>query len=321
MKFSVLGVGRWATFISWYISRLGYGVLEWGRAGSKNLEELIRARKNEYVELPDAITLTDDLSLAVEYADVIVIAIKSQALREVAQRLLSLGADKKKIVLCMKGIEEGTGLRLTEVMCDVGFDKNSLAVWVGPGHIQEFTKGRPNCMLIDGYNKEYVGQLVDTLRGDLIRFYYGDDIIGSEIGAAAKNVMGIVAGFLDGAGMASLKGPLMARGAREVARLIVALGGNELSAYGLCHLGDYETTLFSPHSNNRAYGEALARGEKFSRLAEGVYTCATMKLLGDRYSVDLPITGALYNVLYQDCSPLDELSSLFTRSTKSEFWH
>ena len=321
MKFSVLGVGRWATFISWYISRLGYGVLEWGRAGSKNLEELIRTRKNEYVELPDAITLTDDLSLAVEYADVIVIAIKSQALREVAQRLLSLGADKKKIVLCMKGIEEGTGLRLTEVMCDVGFDKNSLAVWVGPGHIQEFTKGRPNCMLIDGYNKEYVGQLVDTLRGDLIRFYYGDDIIGSEIGAAAKNVMGIVAGFLDGAGMASLKGPLMARGAREVARLIVALGGNELSAYGLCHLGDYETTLFSPHSNNRAYGEALARGEKFSRLAEGVYTCAAMKLLGDRYSVDLPITGALYNVLYQDCSPLDELSSLFTRSTKSEFWH
>ncbi|MBQ8290044.1 MAG: glycerol-3-phosphate dehydrogenase, partial [Clostridia bacterium] len=138
---------------------------------------------------------------------------------------------------------------------------------------------------------------------------------------AAKNVMGIVAGFLDGAGMASLKGPLMARGAREVARLIVALGGNELSAYGLCHLGDYETTLFSPHSNNRAYGEALARGEKFSRLAEGVYTCAAMKLLGDRYSVDLPITGALYNVLYRGCSPLDELSSLFTRSTKSEFWH
>ncbi len=321
MKFSVLGVGRWATFISWYISRLGYDVMEWGREGSKNLAELVSTRKNEYVELPQSIRLTDSLSLAVEFSDVIVIAIKSQALREVAEKLLSLGADKKKILLCMKGIEEGTGLRLTEVISQVGFDKSRLAVWVGPGHIQEFTKGRPNCMLIDGYDKAYVGELVDALRGDLIRFYYGDDIIGSEIGAAAKNVMGIVAGFLDGAGMASLKGPLMARGAREVARLIVALGGNELSAYGLCHLGDYETTLFSPHSNNRAYGEALARGEKFTRLAEGVCTTAAMKLLGDKYSVELPITNALYNVLYEGADPMAELSALFTRKTKNEFWH
>ncbi len=321
MRFSVLGVGRWATFISWYISRLGYGVTEWGREGSANLSELIATRKNEYVELPEEIRLTSSLRDAVEFADVIAIAIKSQALREVARLAKEYGAQGKKILLCMKGIEENTGLRLTEVMREVGYDENKIAVWVGPGHIQEFTKGRPNCMLIDGYNKEYVGELVEALRADLIRFYYGDDIVGSEIGAAAKNVMGIVAGFLDGAGLASLKGPLMARGAREVARLIVALGGNELSAYGLCHLGDYETTLFSVHSNNRAFGESLARGEKFTRLAEGVYTCAAMKLLGDKYSVDLPITNALYNVLYKGANPKEEMSALFTRKTKNEFWH
>ncbi len=320
MKFSVLGAGRWATFISWYLARQGISVKEWGRPESASFSELCRTRKNEYVELPPEIELTTDLLYAVSSSDVIIIAVKSQALREVALRAAEVGARDKGVILCMKGIEESTGKRLTEVMLDCGYDKDKIAVWVGPGHIQEFTQGRPNCMLIDGYSRDFVASLVDTLKGDLIRFYLGDDIIGSEVGAAAKNVMGIVAGYLDGAKMASLKGPLMARGAREVARLIRAMGGNELSAYGLCHLGDYETTLFSPHSNNRAFGEALAVGKKFTKLAEGVTTARAMVLLGEKYGVDLPITKALYNVLYEGKSPKNELSALFTRSTKHEFW-
>ena len=174
-------------------------------------------------------------------------------------------------------------------------------------------------MVIDGYDKDYVRLLVEELKGDLIRFYYGDDIVGSEIGAAAKNVMGIAAGLLDGFGLQSLKGPLMARGAREVARLIHAMGGNELSAYGLCHLGDYETTLFSPHSNNRSYGEAFAKGEKFAKLAEGVTTAAAMKLLSERYSVELPITNAVWRILYEGRDPRAELSGLFGRENKPEF--
>lgn len=319
MKFTVLGAGRWATFISWYLSRCGFEVTEWARPTSADFANLMKERKNEYVALPDSLKLTTDLSEAAESADVIFIAIKSQALGDLCGKLAELGFCGKRLVLCMKGIEEGTGRRLTEVASDAGFDKNNLAVWVGPGHIQEFTKGNPNCMVIDGYDKDYVKFLVETLKGDLIRFYYGDDIIGSEIGAAAKNVMGIAAGILDGFGLPSLKGPLMARGAREVARLIHAMGGNELSAYGLCHLGDYETTLFSPHSNNRSYGEALAKGERFAKLAEGVTTAAAMKLLAEKYSVELPITNAIYRILYENKDPKTELSGLFERSNKPEF--
>lgn len=319
MKFSVLGAGRWATFISWYLSRQGFEIVEWGRAESRAFAELMTTRKNEYVSIPDSVTLTTDLKYAIDFADVIVISIKSQALREVCRRAKALGADKKKLLLCMKGIEESSGLRLSEVCIDEGYPKENVAVWVGPGHIQEFTRGKPNCMVIDGYDREYVHTLVDTLKGELIRFYYGEDIVGSEIGAAAKNVMGIVAGILDGSDLQSLKGPLMARGAREVARLIHAMGGNELSAYGLCHLGDYETTLFSPHSNNRSFGEALARGERFAKLAEGVTTARAMKLLGEKYSVDLPITNALYKVLYEGADHKQELSALFGRSSKPEF--
>ena len=319
MKFTVLGAGRWGSFISWYLAYKGFPVTEWGRPESAAFAELMRTRKNEYVQIPSEVTLTSDLKAAVEFADVIIIAIKSQALRSLATLAREYGAHNKKILLCMKGIEEDTGLRLTEIMCECGYDRNKLAVWVGPGHIQEFVQKKPNCMVIDGYNRELVTELVDTLKSPLIRFYYGDDIIGSEIGAAAKNVIGIAAGFLDGGNMPSLKGPLMARGAREVARLIHAMGGNELSAYGLCHLGDYETPLFSPHSHNRRYGEQLALGERFDKLAEGVFTAKAMKLLGEKYSVDLPITNAVYRVIYEGKDPFSELVGMFERRTVTEF--
>lgn len=320
MNISVLGCGRWGSFISWYLATQQHAVIEWGRPGSRALAELQKTRQNEYVRLPDTVCLTDTLQAAVDHADVIIISIKSQGLRQLATQIAALGAKEKPIVLCMKGLEEESGLRLSEIMLACGYDRDRLAVWVGPGHIQEFTAGHPNCMLIDGYNRELVCRLVDNFKSPLIRFYYGDDVIGSEIGAAAKNVMGIVAGVLDGSGMSSLKGPLMARGAREVSRLIAAMGGNELSAYGLCHLGDYETTLFSPYSNNRRYGEALAKGERFDKLAEGVYTARAMKLLGERYGVDLPITNAAYRVLYEGADPFRELSGLFERRTVQEFW-
>ena len=152
--------------------------------------------------------------------------------------------------------------------------------------------------------------------------------IGTEIGAAAKNVMGIAAGVLDGGGVSTLKGPLMSRGAREVARLIKALGGSELSAYGLAHLGDYETTLFSRHSHNRMYGEMLVKGQKFEKLAEGVMTAAAMKKLGEKVGVELPITEAVYDVCFSDKPKtgeewktlcMERISRLFSRDTKFEF--
>ena len=319
MNFSVLGSGRWGSFISWYLSYKKLPVTEWGRPGSEAFKTLIETRKNEYVTIPDDVILTTDLKEAVDFADTVIIAIKSQALRSLATLGKEYGLKDKNVILCMKGLEEDTGLRLTEIMLECRYDKDKLAVWVGPGHIQEFTQKKPNCMVIDGYNQKLVNELVDTLKSPLIRFYYGDDVIGSEIGAAAKNVIGIAAGILDGMNMPSLKGPLMARGAREVARLIHAMGGCELSAYGLSHLGDYETTLFSPHSNNRRFGEALAKGDKFDKLAEGVFTAKAMKLLGEKHGVDLPITNTVYNVIYEKKEPFSALLELFERKTVTEF--
>lgn len=154
----------------------------------------------------------------------------------------------------------------------------------------------------------------------MIRFYYGNDLIGNEVGAAAKNVVGIAAGMLDGAGLSSLKGALMSRGTREVARLIHAMGGSELSAYGLCHLGDYEATVFSPYSHNRRFGEMLVKGEKFDKLAEGYYTADALMRLGRKHNVELPICEAVYKTLYEGADPKETIENLFTRTLKTEFW-
>lgn len=319
MKISVLGCGRWGSFIGWYLVNNGHDVIQWGRKGNFTFDILKNTGRNEYVELDKRINLTSNLEFAITNSDVIIISISAQSLRSFAKTLTQFDLFNKKFVLCMKGIEVDTGKRLSEVLCDCGISSDNIAVWVGPGHIQAFVKGNPNCMVIDSANKELTKYLCDNLRGELIRFYYGDDIIGSEIGAAAKNVMGIAAGMLDGGGYTTLKGPLMARGAREIARLIKAMGGNELSAYGLCHLGDYETTLFSEYSNNRKFGEQFVKGEKFSKLAEGVSTTKALKLLGEKYEVDLPITNAVYSILYEEKEPMSVFLQLFSRSTRKEF--
>ena len=235
------------------------------------------------------------------------------------QELQGLALRDKIFVLCMKGLEIGTGERLSQVAREYLDPSNAVAVWLGPGHVQEFYRGVPNCMVIDsddGAVKEY---LVRQFSGDLIRFYYGNDLLGNEVGAAAKNVVGIAAGFLDGLGLVTLKGALMSRGTREVARLIRAMGGNELSAYGLCHLGDYEATVFSPHSHNRQFGEYLVQGKSYDQLAEGYYTVKALVQLGEQYGVELPICQAVYQVLYEHADPHETIRLLMGRDLKGEF--
>lgn len=291
----------------------------WGRKDSPSYKNFYENKCNEYVKLNNNIVLTDDLNKAIEHAEVIIISISSQGLREFMSQITKYDVNDKIFCLCMKGIEENTGKRLSEIMIDCGVDSSKVAVWVGPGHIQSFTLGYPSCMVIDSSNKELVKYLADSFRSSLIRFYYGDDLIGNEIGAAAKNVMGIAAGMLDGGGYTTLKGPLMARGAREVSRLIKAIGGNELSAYGLCHLGDYETTLFSEYSHNRSFGIKFVKKEPFNKLAEGVSTSRALKFLAEKYNVDMPINNAVYSIINEGKDPMEALLSLFSRDIKKEF--
>ena len=318
MRVGVIGCGRWGTCIAWYLDRIGNEVTLCGRPGSKSLEALINTRRNEYIEIPESIALTDDKKSLFD-KDVIIISVGSQELRALLKELAALSLGNANVVFCMKGLEIGTGDRLTQI-AEETFDASvETAVWIGPGHVQDLYAGIPACMVIDGKSAQLKQELAESFSSDLIRIYTGNDLIGNEIGAAAKNVIGIAGGVLDGLGWHSLKGALMARGAQEVSRLIRACSGKELSAYGLCHLGDYEATLFSPYSHNRRFGESLVSGERFDKLAEGYYTAAAINLLSRQYGVDMPICSALYRVLYENADAETELTLLFRRSLKTEF--
>ncbi len=319
MNISLLGCGRWGSFIGWYLDKIGHNVNIWGLSDAPQFIELRDTRKNNMLTFRDSINITDDLQYAVTSADILIISISAQALRSFVPRLNEFDISSKKIVLCMKGIEVNTGKRLTEIVEEFVPEKTRVAVWVGPGHPQDFSRGIPNCMVIDSRHDELKHFLIHEFSSELIRFYVGNDLIGTEIGAAAKNTVGIAAGMLDGLNLSSLKGALMSRGTREISRLIKAMGGNELSAYGLCHLGDYEATLFSPYSHNRRFGEMLVKNEKFGLLAEGVDTTKALVYLGDKYCVDLPICTTVRSVIDGEITAERGLSDLFLRSIKTEF--
>ena len=319
MRITVLGCGRWGSFHAWYSNHIGHEVTLWGRQTSNRMKQLIETRSNEYLTLPPEIILTNDINEAVNFADVIIISINSQQLRSFVHDLSMInGIESKKFILCMKGLESNSGKRLTEVFTEEfnsefripNFALN-ISVWVGPGHVQDFLQGIPNCMVISSNNK-------DLFKSPLIRFYYGSDLIGTEIGAAAKNVIGLAAGMLDGLNYSSLKGALMARGAAELSRLVEALGGDRMTVYGLSHLGDYEATLFSQHSHNRRFGEDFVCNKPFTKLAEGVETVSAIMKLSESLKVELPICKTVYEIIHNKKDPKDQLLQLFLRSTKEE---
>lgn len=318
MHITVIGCGRWGSLIAWYLDRTGHRVTLYGRPSSRHMQRFLATRQNDLLTLPESIALSTDLA-CVRQAETVVISIGSQGLQGLMDQLKPLSLRDRIFVLCMKGLEQGTGRRLSQIAEENLDPSNAVAVWLGPGHVQEFYRGIPNCMVIDSRREDVKRRLVQSFSSDLIRFYYGDDLIGNEVGAAAKNVVGIAAGFLDGKGLSSLKGALMSRGTREVARLIQAMGGSQLSAYGLCHLGDYEATVFSRYSHNRQFGESFIRGETYTDLAEGYYTVEALVLLGQRYGVELPICQAVHRVLYCGADPMQELRALLDRNLTREF--
>lgn len=319
MNISVLGCGRWGTFIAWYVKRSGHNVLLYGRPESKAFEALVTERKNEYLSLDKDTLLSNSLQEAVDFGELIIIAIGAQELRNLAKQISRFPMERKAFVLCMKGIEASTGKRLTQVLSEEIGTGPDIAIWVGPGHVQDYVRNIPNCMVVGSNNIDITKKIVSELGSDLIRFYYGQDLIGNEVGAAAKNVIGIAAGMLDGLQYSSLKGALMARGTREISRLVKAMGGNEMTVYGLSHLGDYEATLFSQHSHNRKFGEEYVKGNNFGKLAEGVATASALKFLSERHDVELPISNAVYEIVNKGKDPGKVLLDMFLRPIKYEF--
>ena len=312
-KFAVLGAGRWGSLISWYINKLGYDLVIWGREGSKHIENLIKNRCNKFLCFGPEVKISTDLNLALQQ-EYIVISINSQNFRLFLSNLKNkkISLKGKKIILCMKGIEESSGMRLSEILEEF-FPETQVAIWVGPGHVQSIVSGIPTCMVIDSKSDTLKDELQNILSSKLIKCFKGNDLIGNELGAACKNVLGIAAGILEAMNMESLKGPLMSMGANEVSTLIEKKGGKKESAYGLCHLGDFQATLFSHESNNRKFGESIVTGEKISFVAEGVGTSNAVQKICNDLNLNLPILSEIHKVIKKIKTPEESIEYLFSK--------
>ncbi|MDR1364663.1 MAG: glycerol-3-phosphate dehydrogenase [Oscillospiraceae bacterium] len=322
LKISVLGSGRWGSLIAWYLNKIGYNVILWGKPDSIEIKTLIKNRNNGSVYFDEKVAITSELTFALT-SDLIVISINAQNLRIFLGYLIEFAKNKidlseKKIVLCMKGIEESTGKRLTEIVHDFLPTNNKVAIWVGPGHVKSIVNGIPTCMVVDSLNNDLKFELAEIFSSELIRCYFGNDLIGNEIGAASKNVFGIAAGILDALDLDALKGPLMARGLKEISILIEKMGGKKESACGLCHLGDYQATLFSKESNNRKFGESLITGEITNFIAEGVGTSYAIKNICQKHKLNMPICHEIYKIITKRSTPELSIKKLFMRNICQE---
>ncbi len=319
-KISLIGCGRWGTFLGWYAGNYcGFQQVDmYDIPTSPNFIELLNTRKNPYLTLSDNMVLHDKIEDVLQN-DLIIISVGCQHFRELCKQLNTFNIKGKTFLLAMKGLETPSAATMFDIMREEVKQDIHIAILAGPGHVQDYMKGVPSCAVIDSDEEETKDKLIKALQSDLIRFYYGSDLIGNQVGAALKNVIGLAAGILDGLEWYGLKGALMARAPIEVGRLIAYFGGNPRTAYGLSHLGDYEATLFSKHSHNRMFGEKFARGEDFGKLAEGVPTLQAVKLIADKDNIDMPICQALYKVIYEKADIKETIKAMFGRNLKQEF--
>lgn len=319
-QITVIGCGRWGTFLGWYVANYKKAdtVLLYNLESSDGFQQLKKERKNDYLTLSDNMLLTSDITEALKN-DFIIISISCQNLRNLAKQLNQYDLNGKTFLLAMKGLEEPSAEILVDVFLDEIKQNIHVATLGGPGHVEDYMRGVPSAAVIDSYDPATQERVIEFMQSELIRFYAGTDIIGNQVGAALKNVIGLAAGILDGLNWYGLKGALMARAPIEVGRLIKFKGGNPASVYGLAHLGDYEATLFSKNSHNRMFGEMFAKGEPYTKLAEGIDTLRAVKAIADKENIDMPICQALYRIIFEKADIKETIRGLFDRPLKKEF--
>ena len=324
---AVLGAGGWGTALAILWAKRGNAVTLWGH----NPELIARLRKSrtnqDYLpdaSLPESICLTSDLADCAS-AELIVFVTPSTALRSVALALQPRLTSIPILLSCTKGIEHGTGLRMSQILGEI-FPQSSVAVLSGPNLAVEVARDLPTAAVLGCQNADCAQELQQYLGTPRFRIYSSEETIGIELGGALKNVFAIAAGISDGFGLGdNSKAALVTRALAELLRLGTAMGGNPRTFYGLSGAGDLVATCFSQLSRNRRVGEKLGRGETLEQIiastkmvAEGVPTTKSAFECARRLNVETPIIDQVYSILYQGKKPADALQEILARDQKSE---
>jgi len=330
-KVAVIGAGSWGTALSLVLADNGHDVLLYGREEDHVLEINTSHTNSTYLKdapLPESIRATTDLKEAIAGRSIIFLVVPSSAIRPVSRELNTLLKEPAVIVHAAKGIEPKTHKRLSEIIAEEidPSKRRAIGVLTGPTHAEEVAVRKLTTITIACEDLDVADEIQELLTNDQFRVYLNSDVIGAEYGGALKNIIALAAGMTDGLGYGdNAKAALMTRGIVEIARLGVRLGANPASFSGLTGIGDLIVTATSQHSRNWRAGNAIGRGEKLEdvlgqmgMVVEGVRACEAAHTLAGEAGVEMPITEALYNVLFENKSPHDEVKKLMRRPQKHE---
>ena len=327
---AVIGSGAWGTTFASLLAQAGTPTTIWARR--QEVAEEINAGTNErYVpghRLPQGLKATTDLAEAVAGAGIVVVAVPSQEARGVLEPLRCALADDAVAVSLMKGIELGTGLRMSEVLAEaLGIDASRVVVVSGPNLADEIAAGQPTATVVAAADEQIAARIASLCATGTFRPYTNTDVIGAEIGGACKNVIALACGMASGNGLGeNTLASLITRGLAEITRLGTAMGADPRTFAGLAGLGDLVATCSSPLSRNRTFGYRLGQGGTLEeatqatngQVAEGVTSSAAINALAHTHNVEMPITQAVYGVCHQGLAVIDMVAALMGRTKKSE---
>lgn len=327
-KICVLGAGSWGSALALELAKKGYEISMWARKQDQ-VDEINNTRENKNylpgVVFPKNITLTTDLRESIKDSILIVLGVPSQAIRSICLDIKPFVNDKQILVDVAKGLEKGTGLRLSEV-CKEELPNNPYVTLSGPSHAEEVSRDIPTTVVVASEDLQVAKIVQDIFMSPEFRVYTNPDIVGVELGGALKNIIAFGAGICDGLGYGdNAKAALMTRGISEIGRLGAAMGAEPLTFAGLSGIGDLIVTCTSMHSRNRRAGILIGQGktldetlDEVKMVVEGITATEVAHKVAKELNVDMPITNAIYSVLYEWKNPKEVGVALMMRDKTHE---
>lgn len=326
---AVLGAGSWGTALALHLARIGHPVRLWARDAALAAEMTARRANPVYLPdatFPDGLVATDDLPAALADAELVVVAVPSHGLRPVLRQATPHVARGAVVLSATKGIEDGSLLRMSQVIGDEWPHVADVAVLSGPSFAAELARGLPTVVVVASHSGDAVRHVQEEFRSGAMRLYASQDVVGVELGGALKNVIAIAAGVVDGMQLGhNAQAALITRGLAEMSRLAVAAGGDRETLAGLAGMGDLVLTCTGQLSRNRHVGVALAQGRPLAEIlastkmvAEGVRTTRAALALGAANGVELPIAAQVDALLQGHITPEAAVGALMGRRQRAE---
>ena len=328
-RIGVIGSGSWGTALAVHLAHTGHDVRLWARDAGLS-SEMAASRENRVylpgIELPPALVPTSDMRAALDEAQFVVIAVPSHGVRDVARLANAHLPDACAIVSATKGLEEGSLLRMSQVLRQELPSGGDVVVLSGPSFASELARKLPTAIVAAGDSAAVVESVMAHFRSPALRLYGSSDVVGVELGGSLKNIIAIAAGVVEGLGLGhNALAALITRGLAELSRLAVALGAERDTLAGLAGLGDLVLTCTGDLSRNRRVGLALAKGESLKDIlartrmvAEGVRTTEAALALSAKHGIELPIASGMSDVLSGRTDPQTAIRNLMGRKQKLE---